>query len=329
MKINSKNTILLLGLNTITSMLCSVPIETHKIKSAELVSIPRENEVQKLLQKPVMLITIPKSGTHLLEKSLYLMDSKIFCYNYHRKKNFLYWWKKNKSRSNSPLNHWKGNLHPLIVPKIISYIKSSYSYKKTAYRSHLYYNNEYDKFLNSKNFRKILLLRDPRAVLVSFANMVKDGFESDHYIDFEDLLLDLIDGRQKHYIPWAASKHSAYPFIWKVGMFDFYKKYLPFIDTKNCLIVRFENLVGAKGGGSDEFQAHEIKLIAQHVGLALDDTKVAEIMRDLFGESATFYQGTVDGWKKYFTPTIKEAFKNVPGADELLIALGYEKDTNW
>ncbi len=316
----------LLGLISFSTVFSS--ISTIK-KAAAIPNIVKNHGIHRRIRNPVMLITIPKSGTHLLEKCLYLMDSKNLGYDYNEKFNFEERWKLNNIKDQLPPDHWKGTWHPSTVSTSISKIKRNYSDKNAAYKSHMWYRDDYDYFLDGKNFRKILLLRDPRAVLVSFANMVKDGFKPSHKIEFEDLLLDLIDGRQKNYIPWASSKHPAYPFVWEVGMCNFYKHYLPFIRSKNCLTIRFENLVGGKGGGSDELQVHEIKQIAQHVGVAVSDNKIVEIMSDLFGGSATFNQGTIDGWKKYFTPVVKEAFKKAPGANALLLALGYERDINW
>ncbi len=322
--------VLLLGLTIIMrNRLCAVLMKEQDHNDVLLDNYAKDGELLKNTPNKVMLITIPKSGTHLLEKCLYIIDSEHLNYDYNEKFNFEARWKKNKGKDHVPPNHWKGPFHPSVVHLRFLSIQKNYSDSKIAYKNHLYFHGDYNDFLDSKNFKKILLLRDPRAILVSFANMVKEGFEPDHKIDFEDLLLDLIDGRQKNYIPWASSRHPAYPLIWEVGICNFYRLYLPFMGTKNCLTVRFENLIGVKGNGTNELQLNEIKQIAQHVGVALSDTKVAEIMHSLFGESATFNQGTIDGWKKYFTPVVKEAFKTFSGANELLITLGYEKDANW
>lgn len=277
----------------------------------------------------VMLITIPKSGTHLVEKCLCLMNPEVFNYDYNETFNFEKRWERNKDKNHTPPNHWRGDLRQDNIINIVAQVKKSIKKDKTAYKGHMYYSHVYNDFLDMHQFNKILLLRDPRAVLVSFANMVKDGFEPDHKIDFQDLLLDLIDARQKHYAPWASSKHTAYPLIWDHGICEFYRWYLPFMETKNCLVLRFEDLVGEKGGGSNERQLSAIRLLAKHVRVSLDSTQVQNIIENLFGGSATFNQGSIDGWKKYFNDEVKMAFKNMAGANELLIELGYEKNANW
>lgn len=284
----------------------------------------------QVVSAKLMLITIPKSGTHLLHKCLNLIDKRKLPFSYGGELPFQKWYEQSKEKNAlPPPNHWKGQFHPSTINETVLAIKKSCTDKKNDYSSHAYYTEDYNVFLDSKNFKKIVMLRDPRAIVVSYANMVKDGFEPHHKVDFEDLLLDLIDGRQQHYISWATSKNTAYPAIWEMGLCNFYKLYLPFISTKNCLTVRFENLVGEQGGGSQELQRAEIQKILKHLGIFLDSRRFDKVMEKLFGDSVTFYQGTIDGWKKYFTPKIKEAFKAVPGANELLVLLGYEQNADW
>ncbi len=274
---------------------------------------------------------IPKCGRHLLAKCLALMDHAQISANYlgtltaerdyaqHKRLNTL-----------PPPNHYRGKGHPLVEGPLPARLVESFKKShKHHYWNHFAYSPEYNRFLDSMNVTKFLMIRDPRAMLLSFAHMVKEGFEPGQEVEFEALVLDLIDGRKKSYIPWGVSRHTAYPTVWEIGICDFYKSYLSFMESKNCLTVRFENLVGSKGGGSDELQRAEIKKIAEHVGVTLDDVKIASIANDLFGGSSTFREGKIDGWKKYFTPAMKAAFKAVPGADALLVALGYETDVNW
>ncbi len=331
MKINYGRILVFLLLGSSGTDLTSedIKIVPAKASAAALVQRTDGETSRKKQRQKVMLITIPKSGTHLLEKCLYFMDPENLPYNYNEDFRGNERWRKNKQMSLSVTNHWKGVLHPSVLEESIDGVKSMVTNHRSHYKSHIYYTDDYANFLDNKNFKKILLLRDPRAVLVSFANMVKEGFEPGHKIDFEDLLLDLIDGRQKNYIPWASSRHPAYPFIWEVGMTNFYQLYLPFMATKNCLTIHFEALVGEKGGGNQQLQTHEINRIANHLGISLSDKTKAKMLERLFGKSATFYQGTIDGWKKYFTPKVKQAFKDFPEANKLLIKLGYEQSFNW
>lgn len=277
--------------------------------------------------KKVQCIMPPKCGTHLLLKALAGMGLP---YLYNENFPFERWYKRDKPRNTlPPPNHYKGFWHPYVDGPMPHDTWKMRNKREFYLWTHFAYTPHYDKFLDTYKTTKFLMLRDPRAMLTSFVNMVKEGFEPGQEIAHELLLLDLIDGRKKNYIPWAVSRHSSYPTMWEIGICEFYKSYLPFIGSKNCLCVKFEDLVGAKGGGSDVLQANAIKQIAEHVNVTLGDKKMLELIGALFGGSTTFKQGQIDGWKKYFTPTVKQAFKKVPGANQLLIDLGYEKDSNW
>lgn len=288
------------------------------------------HQPKKAWQK-VVCIMVPKCGTHLLLKCLSLMDHERMPFKYVGNLDPARRYKLDQRRNQfPPPNHYKGSEHPLIEgPLPLAFVHYMKYARQNHFWHHFAYTQEYDAFLDSKNALKFLMLRDPRAMLISFAFMVKEGFEKGQEIDLEPLVLDLIDGRKKNYIKWAVSRHAAYPTIWEIGICNFYKTYLPFIRSKNCKVVKFENLVGAQGGGSNALQAEEIRQIARHVGITIDENKTAAIVTDLFGGSSTFREGKIDGWKKYFTPAIKEAFKAVPYANDLLIALGYEKNRNW
>ena len=97
----------------------------------------------------------------------------------------------------------------------------------------------------------------------------------------------------------------------------------------NFYVVHFENLIGPLGGGTREKQIKEIKNIGLHLGVVLSEERIQYVIDNLYGETRTFKQGQAQAWRKYFTPEVTKAFKEVPGACRLLIDLGYEKNANW
>jgi len=282
-------------------------------------------------KRTVVCIMLPKCGTHLLCKCITYFGDPLMRYPYESRiltdETVATLRSLNKL---SPPNHYKGRYDiptvgqmPLFLAEKLEVLPSK------LFWTHFSYTREFDQFLDRKNITKFLMMRDPRAMAVSEAFMVQKGYEKSEYIDLEPLLLDLIDGRKKNYIPWGVVVHECYPVIWDMGICAYYKTFLPFMKSKNCVTVRFEDLVGAQGGGSLDVQTKEIQKIAQHVGVEIDLKKAAEIGKELFGGTGTFREGSIDGWKKHFTPAIKAAFKAVPGANQLLIDLGYEKDDQW
>jgi hypothetical protein len=98
-------------------------------------------------------------------------------------------------------------------------------------------------------------------------------------------------------------------------------------DYGSC-IVRFESLIGPRGGGSRELQVEEIRKLSAHFGLDLGDKDVDCIADQVFHpKSQTFRKGLIGDWKNHFTPEHKAALKEVAG--QLLIDLGYETTLDW
>lgn len=93
------------------------------------------------------------------------------------------------------------------------------------------------------------------------------------------------------------------------------------------LVIRFEDLVGEKGGGSKEKQVQTIKNIAQFLEIELSDDKIEKICQSLWGGTWTFRKGTIGQWKEKFTEEHVRLFKEYLGQD--LIDFGYEEDFNW
>lgn len=109
---------------------------------------------------------------------------------------------------------------------------------------------------------------------------------------------------------------------------QFYQAYLPWSQAVNCYTVKFEDLIGPRGGGTRAKQIKAIFAIANHIEQPITITLLQNIINNLFSNtSPTFREGIIGSWKKYFTAKHKELFKAI--ANDLLIQLNYEKDINW
>lgn len=277
----------------------------------------------------VLAVTIPKCGTFVLLKCLALLDMKV---GY--KKLFIPPADITYIRAHNqwpPPNHYRGRLHVRTAGPLPRWWTDRVVASKPVFDwSHVSHTSEFERFIDANSKAMLLVIRDPRDMVVSFAHMVKTSkINPANTIALEPLLLDLITARQQNYIPWATEIHEAYPVIWEMGISDYYRQFLPYIKFKKCLTIRFEELVGEQGGGSRVAQLAAIKSIAQHIGRPASNDKVVEVCNKLFGGSGTFREGQIGSWKKYFTPEIKAAFKAMPGANQLLIELGYEKNDQW
>ncbi len=280
--------------------------------------------------KRSVCITIPKTGTHLLHKCLahFNCAELIIPYNFIRNdppgidvviKNY----------PGVPPFHHKGDCFPEFCGPLphglLEWISSG---SKNRLSTHFPYTKEFAGALSSDDFANFLTIRDPRDQVISYAFMIYK-YREDMQMPLESVLLDLIDGKKRCFVPWGVALNNPYPLAWELGVVDFYKQYLPFVHQKNVYVIRFEDLIGQAGGGSKEKQVYEIQKIAHHLDINLSITEAENIAQKLFGGTFTFREGQIGSWKKYFTPKIKQVFKNTPGALELLLDLGYEKDSNW
>lgn len=106
------------------------------------------------------------------------------------------------------------------------------------------------------------------------------------------------------------------------------ENYLGWLDEPCCLTIRFEDLVGKAGGGSDERQFETVKAILRHLDLDYSDSGIRQICRRIYTtKSRTFRKGQIGDWTNHFNHEHKEVFKRVAG--QTLIRLGYERNLNW
>ena len=107
-----------------------------------------------------------------------------------------------------------------------------------------------------------------------------------------------------------------------------FEGYIPWLDDPSTLVVRFEDLVGPRGGGVSGKQLDEIRRIADFVERPLSGEHAQRLAQKMYSRgSLTYRKGIVGDWRNHFTEDHRRVFKQVAG--DLLIRLGYEKDTDW
>jgi len=93
----------------------------------------------------------------------------------------------------------------------------------------------------------------------------------------------------------------------------------PWESADNFILLKFEDLVGPKGGGSLESQHQSIHKILTHLNIQNKD--VEWIADNAFGKSGTFRKGQLGKWKTEMELDEKKLFKPY---DEFIGSLGYE-----
>jgi len=267
-------------------------------------NIVKKKDIEK---DNVMCIAMPKSGTDLLLKCITLIGAKNISYNYLE-----------QPKTSRIINLQK----PLKQSRVRAYTKNG----TKAFAFHFLYTPDAQDVLKKYTYANFFMIRDPRAHLVSqafdFEKKEIGGKKS-----LEEIMIDMIKPSKQY-----TQKRMIIPIedlFLDIGMHEFYKLFLPWMNAEKFYTVRFENLVGPQGGGNIESQYKEIKNIAQHLGVNRTEQEIKDIAKNLFGNAYTFREGKIDSWKQYFTPKVKEAFKANMGLMQMLIDLGYEKDISW
>jgi len=195
--------------------------------------------------------------------------------------------------------------------------------------NHLLYLDSLDEFLFNPNLKGIVLIREPRGVCVSGVfwrtNRWFDQGPHGRCFHGKEMLLDLEqlciwnDASFKKKLSITIEHKFPLPYSQINLEYELAKKVLK---NDNFYFVRFEDLVGAKGGGSDEKQYNTIKKSLNFLKINVPESKIQFAMNNLFGSSLTFRKGIINDWKNYFTSEHITLFKKT--MNHTLLDWGYE-----
>ena len=257
----------------------------------------------------VLALSMPKAGTHLLGKLLSSLPSMMFS-GLHLDDTILY--PSGDYHQNSELDH------DLLVRTLGRCLPGQYM------TAHFPAKPELQKAIHDVKLKPILMLRDPRDVVVSYAHYVSREprhfhcrYFNEKLVTVENKIMAAIRG-----LPETSETRGLLPIGQRI------QDYLPWLDDPQVTACYFERLVGSGGGGSDEEQRTEVRKISEAVQRPLDDGQLQKISQRVFTQkSRTFRKGQIGDWANSFTEEHRLAFKEVAG--EQLIRLGYESDLNW
>lgn len=173
--------------------------------------------------------------------------------------------------------------------------------------------------VDSLHIRSLYLIRDPRDVVISnfkYVNEIDTTHPSSKFI----AALPDDNARLTAAIIGIDGAVASVADVW--NRFDGWRTH------RNTLTVRYEDLVGSRGGGDDKVQKETIRAIAVHLGISLTDDELNFIAANVYSTKAsTFRKGGTGNWKKVFTAEHVKLFKEQTG--DLLIKLGYEESDDW
>lgn len=257
----------------------------------------------------ILCNSYPKSGTHLLYQILYSIPSL-------RKWDDIVSVQALCGIMNTPSHiRWKVGSAP----------------DQSIVRCHLMHCEEILDILRENNCKTLFIYRDLRDVAVSHARWVTKEeriFLHDIYLQQKDFDQQLMSSIQGTPVGTPLGSNVSQP---DIGT-DFLR-WKGWIHEPSALAIKFEDLVGERGGGCEDTRLHLVEKIMNYLEIPFSTEQIkSQFTSHAMNpeESHTFKKGgkgSIGGWKKHFKEEHKEAFKQVAG--QLLIDLGYEKDLDW
>jgi hypothetical protein len=220
----------------------------------------------------VFVNSIPKSGTHLLAQIL--LDMGI----------------NNKNVQGGGNSH--DSMHFLVefglqTPLEEIEQKMSLLEKGAFLAGHRDYDEEFNNILKENKISHVLIVRDPRDVVVSRTFYIQKRPEHKLFSYYNGL------SRRERFIASINGVDSGD----MLGITEIYKRFLPWLSEGRCLVVRFEDLVGSRGGGSDEKQSEVLMRIIKHFGITVDKDDLKTIAFKSFTDKmVTFRKGQIGDW---------------------------------
>lgn len=199
-------------------------------------------------------------------------------------------------------------------------------------RSHLMHDDAIVAILNRRQHRRFFIYRDPRDIVCSHANWVVkepaiflNKIYKEQFKTAEERIMASIVGTP---LGTPLASNMSHP-----GIEMDFARWLGWLEDEDTFCVRFEDLVGKRGGGCENTRLEKVREILEWMGVDHDSEDIekaydSENMDP--GESNTYkrgQKGAIGTWKEKFTDEHKQIFKRRAG--DLLIRLGYENDYNW
>lgn len=186
---------------------------------------------------------------------------------------------------------------------------------------HLPYTQTLERIVVQEDVKMILILRDPRDVIISHANYLAQ--KSSHYmypvykaLSEKERIMASIRG---------VSISTDHPGLLSIR--ERLESIITWMDHPQTCTIYFEKLIGPQGGGSFDAQIDELRTIAEHLEIEMSFDDLAHVADGIYGGTRTFRQGLSGRWKEEFDQEHRQACKALIG--DFLVDFGYENDLDW
>jgi sulfotransferase 6B1 len=186
--------------------------------------------------------------------------------------------------------------------------------------AHCVYSPELASLFAGGRMRVVCIFRDPRDVAVSQMHYIKQKKRHPIHHAFMALPSD----KERLLVSIRGGLLGMRELL---SLDERYRLFLRWQDDENAMMVKFEDLVGPRGGGSAGAQRLAVERVARHLGVELDEATMGVVEEDLFGLGRTFRKGQIGGWREEFSEEHAQSAREIAGP--LLVELGYEADPEW
>lgn len=227
----------------------------------------------------VVVNSMPKSGTHLMTSLLDNLDGMRF--------------------SGRLVMYTEKQVVDGDLPKVSRDLQRSLRLLRPAHYlgAHMVWDAELEARITEAGARTVTIIRDPRAVLVSAMHYLENAT----WMPWRDELQQLWPDRESVFKALIHGHGEPGDQLYFPEIGHHYASYARWMDVPTAHMVRFEDLVGSRGGGDGAGQIHEVAKVLDYLGYgttygAGEDAE--SLAQRMFSEhSVTFRSGRIDSWR--------------------------------
>lgn len=182
------------------------------------------------------------------------------------------------------------------------------------FTAHLPFDDAIHRILHREEVRSTFMARDPRDILVSQFHYIMGLKRHD--------LHEYLAGLGRDDLRWNALAFGVEGPLAITGVQDRLAAFQGWLTAPGVLVVRFEDLVGARGGGDEATKAETLRAIASHCGLS--DAGIEERSATASNPTATLRKGKANAWRGEIPDSVVERLHAESG--DLIRAYGYSVD---
>lgn len=255
----------------------------------------------------VLVNGIAKSGTHLLKKivSLAGYQQHPFCLGAaHANRAVVAFSEAHESVLGPGIDIGAADptpMHELLLRQLIRAMPPGF-----VFNGHCAFDPALARLLAEEKVKIIGILRDPRDIAVSLVRyLIRHQHPAAQGLTEESLLHEVLNGLVLNPVPRVNPRVTR-------NLAESCEAFLPWMNYPDTLTVRFEDLVGAEGGGDEDVQLAAIQCVLAFLGK--DIARADAIRGKAFGGTRTFSGGQIGGWRSVFSQEHRLKAEKVFGA---------------